>query len=683
MAEVISYVNTASTPGGDGTTSATSGANRAYASLSEWEAAEQTDLVTAGDYHRVICIGGALSDNVTVAGWTTGENNCIIIEVDSGSAHGGGVRGGFYLEKSLGFAALVNISQNWTIAQGLDVVNTHPSGRAIDATVTGTNRVILSKCIGQGVSAFYSAGGDNVLLVNCIALDSSTGFRFANWSSQYGYNCGAFNCTTGFTRGGTNGATKATLKNCVAFGCTTPYSTPLASYWKTADCSNNATDAAVTTDVPGSSALANVVSGDFTDSANDDWSLSSGSALAESGADLTTAFGSWDRTVFTLAEEDILGNARPQSSSWDIGPFELVSGGGGVNVNITATEQEDTSTVNLSISNSLNLLATEQDDISSFSLSVPADNNINITATENQDASSVALAIVHATTVQAVEAADTSAINLAQVHDLGVSASEGNDTSTATLTVDHQANISATEGADTSSITLSRGHLALIQATEGADTSSITLEQDHQLNISATEGADTSSITLDVAGAGNTLNILATEGNDTSSVTLSRGHLALVQATESDDTSNITLSRGHLALIQATEVADTLSMAITVPETQQNTPGFAQDIGIEHISKRRKRLRDEEEERRAKQVEATEQTKLQPSDAENESSATEDKKQPIKRKQLELTRKRADRVELIASAIESKMERDAKLRAIQQDDEEIALMLSAALELAA
>ena len=33
MATITRYVNTASTPGGDGTTNATSGANRAYASL--------------------------------------------------------------------------------------------------------------------------------------------------------------------------------------------------------------------------------------------------------------------------------------------------------------------------------------------------------------------------------------------------------------------------------------------------------------------------------------------------------------------------------------------------------------------------------------------------------------------------------------------------------------------------
>ena len=47
------YINTASTAGGDGTTNATSGANRAYASFAEWEAARQASLT---EVEEVICI---------------------------------------------------------------------------------------------------------------------------------------------------------------------------------------------------------------------------------------------------------------------------------------------------------------------------------------------------------------------------------------------------------------------------------------------------------------------------------------------------------------------------------------------------------------------------------------------------------------------------------------------------
>lgn len=79
MALIIRFVNTASTAGGDGTTNATTGVNRAYASLSEWEAAEETDLVAAGDIAEVKCSGAQDSTAVTIDGWVTGASNYILI----------------------------------------------------------------------------------------------------------------------------------------------------------------------------------------------------------------------------------------------------------------------------------------------------------------------------------------------------------------------------------------------------------------------------------------------------------------------------------------------------------------------------------------------------------------------------------------------------------------------------
>lgn len=84
MAVVTRYVNTASTAGGDGTTNNTTGATRAYASLSEWESNEQTDLVTDGDSH--VCLvdgsGGEDTTSTLIAGWTTGASNDITIRAE-------------------------------------------------------------------------------------------------------------------------------------------------------------------------------------------------------------------------------------------------------------------------------------------------------------------------------------------------------------------------------------------------------------------------------------------------------------------------------------------------------------------------------------------------------------------------------------------------------------------------
>lgn len=92
MATVNSYINVdpANSPGGDGTSNATSGANRAYASWSEWEAAEQTNLVTDGDIHIVHCDGGEdTSPTYYLNGWTTGASNYITIQTNTSNPHDG------------------------------------------------------------------------------------------------------------------------------------------------------------------------------------------------------------------------------------------------------------------------------------------------------------------------------------------------------------------------------------------------------------------------------------------------------------------------------------------------------------------------------------------------------------------------------------------------------------------
>ena len=85
MAEVARFVNTGSTPGGDGTTKATAGDNRAYASLNEWESNEETDLVTASDTHVVECDGGEDDTALNIAGWTLGASDYVTVRAASGN----------------------------------------------------------------------------------------------------------------------------------------------------------------------------------------------------------------------------------------------------------------------------------------------------------------------------------------------------------------------------------------------------------------------------------------------------------------------------------------------------------------------------------------------------------------------------------------------------------------------
>lgn len=82
MANVNRYVNTGSSAGGNGTTNATVGANRAYVSRSSWNTSEATDLVTDTDIHILQCDGDGGTDDataLTMSGWVTGASNYITV----------------------------------------------------------------------------------------------------------------------------------------------------------------------------------------------------------------------------------------------------------------------------------------------------------------------------------------------------------------------------------------------------------------------------------------------------------------------------------------------------------------------------------------------------------------------------------------------------------------------------
>lgn len=84
------YVNPNSSAGGDGTTSATTGANRAYNSLADFHAARAGDLVTATDQMTVICGGNARDTGMDTAtawtGWTTNATYYLEITSDASNA---------------------------------------------------------------------------------------------------------------------------------------------------------------------------------------------------------------------------------------------------------------------------------------------------------------------------------------------------------------------------------------------------------------------------------------------------------------------------------------------------------------------------------------------------------------------------------------------------------------------
>ena len=325
MAEIIRYINQASTAGGDGTTNATSGANRAYATFSEWQAAEATNM-GGTNWHHVIASGtGEMVDSFAITGWGAGD--FVLIEVDEGSRGDGTPQSGLHLKKSLGFDGIVTIGDTGNIyIIGLDVENTHASGWAFFCNRAGTGKILVKNCFAKSASstAFrFSGGGANTGLIDSIAWDSAEGINTPNWYEFDILNSTFKNCTDGIKKSGTSGTGRTTVKNTVVVGGTNKYATPLADHFNTGNSTNNATDAAVTTDVPGANPIANIVTGDFTDYATNDLSLHSESNLLNAGASLVSSYGAYDRAEYVVTEADITGTSRPQGGVWDVGAFEL------------------------------------------------------------------------------------------------------------------------------------------------------------------------------------------------------------------------------------------------------------------------------------------------------------------------------------------------------------------------
>jgi len=131
------YVDLASATGGDGTTSATSGANRAYASLDDAivaEVATRPNLVT-NDEILHIHLAGTTADTDTQgsystinfgnysATFTTDATRYLILEVDAANQHPGFFSTSHYRLSRGSLTAIVTDPPNFTIFRGIQFVS--------------------------------------------------------------------------------------------------------------------------------------------------------------------------------------------------------------------------------------------------------------------------------------------------------------------------------------------------------------------------------------------------------------------------------------------------------------------------------------------------------------------------------------------------------------------------------
>ncbi len=187
MALITRYVNPDSTAGGDGTTNATTGANRAYVSLSAWDAAQQQDLDTGNNIAECICETGGSADTTSVDldGWTTSATDYIDIKTSSGHRHAGVWSTAKYrLHVTQDFQQAFNVNEDFVRVTGLQI-KTQGAPSSCEQAVSVNNTAV--------------AASSSIIFDACLV--QATGAHAAN---GIGFLCGS-------------GTT--TIRNCIIFGC--------------------------------------------------------------------------------------------------------------------------------------------------------------------------------------------------------------------------------------------------------------------------------------------------------------------------------------------------------------------------------------------------------------------------------------------------------------------------------
>jgi hypothetical protein len=180
MADTIYYVNTASTAGGDGTTNATTGANRAYPSLYSIETAID-GTINVGDRVIIYCDGGLDSTAVTIGGWTI--NGQLIITAHPNSKHNGILDLNKYY-----YSATITVNESNVVFDGLQfyqATNATTSIYLASASINPTVKNCLFRGRGNGsgyaVRSVFSKAG-TTLIYNNIVYNCEGAFSLANSS---------------------------------------------------------------------------------------------------------------------------------------------------------------------------------------------------------------------------------------------------------------------------------------------------------------------------------------------------------------------------------------------------------------------------------------------------------------------------------------------------------------------
>ena len=319
MAEVVRYVD----PDAPGPTHDGTSWNDAYLSLSAWEANEQTDLVSDGNWMHVYCrasSGTADTTAIDIDGWTTGASNYIKIEAASTDRAGTTWSTSDY-RYSITDAPAMMVREDYIWFDGLQIEMTGLSaGRYFFQNVVRSSGWIkISNCVlkGDGSAYRHQLYTESTGTFTDIIMWNTLMYNWGSESSAYflvkaGATATLYNCTfigNGATYTYRNDGGTLTMNNCYGGGAATAdyfgtiTKTTCAASDTSADIDNIAINTTNFTDV--------------TIDGGEDWSLPAGSGLIGVGTD----------DVYADAATDINGETR--TSTWDAGADEYVAAAGG------------------------------------------------------------------------------------------------------------------------------------------------------------------------------------------------------------------------------------------------------------------------------------------------------------------------------------------------------------------
>ena len=327
VTQVTRYVNTASTPGGDGTTNDTVGASRAFSSLvTALTTLSATNWAAANQQLRILCSGTTpdTGDAIVTAAWNGRLSPECYLEIigDQPSAlaistshyrcvdtdpAGFGVYGGGYVRLSrVGY--LITVGPGTGGYSVLGVVN---NGQPMDVRFDRIRVEAVSIASGRtsSVHAFWTdASGptNKVTYTNCVVVGwTGTGATHRGFTKYPGttgsvriYNGTAYGCGIGFASDG-NGMI---VKNCGAANCANGFNGTFD-----AASTNNASSLAA--DAPGTNAR-NSVTPTFVTAPSNLHLTSGDTAWTDHGADLSTD------PLFPFSTD---GDGATRTGTWEIG----------------------------------------------------------------------------------------------------------------------------------------------------------------------------------------------------------------------------------------------------------------------------------------------------------------------------------------------------------------------------